>query len=119
VIRKLQEFEVSEIGISSITLSELEYGVSKSVRPEQNKWALAEFLAPIQVLAYDDQAADAYGKIRACLERQGTPLGPLDTLIGAHARSLGCRLVTNNTKEFARIPDLLTEDWTRELKIED
>jgi tRNA(fMet)-specific endonuclease VapC len=85
VIRKLQRKQVSEIGISSITLSELEYGVAKSVKPEQNKLALTEFLAPIEVLPYDDRAALRYGPLRAHLERQGTPVGSLELLIAAHA----------------------------------
>lgn len=112
VLEKMQKFNVSEIGISSVTLSELEYGVSKSVRPEQNKMALVKFLSPIDIISYDDKAADAYGSIRSYLEKRGTPIGPLDTLIGAHAFSLGCTLVTNNLGEFKRIPDLALEDWT-------
>ena len=111
-VAKLQSQEISTVGISSITLSELEYGVSKSSRPEQNKLALTEFVAPLEVLPYDDLAAGIYGDIRAHLESHGTPIGPLDTLIGAHALSLGCALVTNNEREFARIPDLTVENWT-------
>lgn len=111
VIRKLQDHDISEIGISSITLSELEYGVSKSTKREQNKLALAGFLAPIEIVSYDDKASGVYGDIRAFLEKKGTPIGPLDTLIGAHALSLDCILVTNNTKEFIRIPNLFVEDW--------
>lgn len=113
VIRKVQRKQVSEIGISSITLSELEYGVAKSVKPEQNKLALTEFLAPIEVLPYDDGAALRYGPLRAHLERQGTPVGSLDLLIAAHALSLECVLVTNNESEFKRIPGLKVENWTR------
>ena len=116
VIRKLQEHDISEIGISSITLSELEYGVSKSAKREQNKLALAGFLAPIEIVSYDDKAAGVYGDIRAFLEKKGMPIGSLDTLIGAHALSLDCILVTNNTKEFDRIPNLFIEDWTVALK---
>ena len=113
VIRKLQRKQVSEIGISSITLSELEYGVAKSVKPEQNKLALTEFLAPIEVLPYDDGAALRYGPLRAHLERQGTPVGSLDLLIAAHALSLECVLVTNNESEFKRIRGLKVENWTK------
>lgn len=112
IIRKLQEFDVSEIGISSITLSELEYGIRKSAKPEQNKLALVEFLAPINVVSFDDVASEEYGKIRSGLEKIGTPIGPLDTLIGVHALSIGCILVTNNTKEFKRIKGLTIEDWS-------
>lgn len=113
VIRKLQRKQVSEIGISSITLSELEYGVAKSVKPKQNKLALTEFLVPIEVLPFDDRAALQYGPLRAHLERQGTSVGSLDLLIAAHALSLECVLVTNNESEFKRIPGLKVENWTK------
>lgn len=83
-----------EVGISSITLSDLEYGIAKSARPEQNKIALAKFLAPIDILLFDDLAAQSYGRIRAGLEKNGSPISPLDTFIAAHAHSLGCTLVS-------------------------
>ena len=108
---RLQSLEISTVGISAITLNELEYGVSKSARPEQNKLALAAFIAPLEILPYNDVAAARYGHIRASLERRGTPIGPLDTLIAAHALALGCTLVTNNEREFSRIPDLTVENW--------
>jgi len=111
VINKLQSLDVADIGISSITLSELEYGVSKSTQPEKNKLALTKFLAPIQIASYDDMAAEKYGDIRAALEKSGKTIGPLDILIAAHALSLGCILVTNNTKEFERIKSLKIENW--------
>ena len=110
-LAKLQSLEVGSVGISSITLSELEYGVAKSSMPQQNKLALAQFLAPLGILPYDDAAAAQYGSIRAFLERQGTPIGPLDTLIAAHALALRCVLVTNNEREFSRVPDLVVENW--------
>ena len=111
VIQKFRTFTVSEIGISSITLSELFYGVSKSGKPDQNRLALTQFVAPMEILPYDDLAAQEYGEIRADLERKGTPIGSMDMLIGAHARSLGVTLVTNNEKEFTRIPNLKVENW--------
>lgn len=111
VIRRLTAQDISDVGISTITLSELEYGVEKSSRPERNRLALAQFLAPLEVLPYDDRAASAYGPIRAELERQGTPIGPLDTLIAAHALALGLTLVTSNTREFRRVPGLAVADW--------
>ena len=113
VINRLQKTPVAHIGISTITLSELEYGVMKSAKPERNKVALAEFLAPISIMAYDDDAAQHYGRIRAYLEKHGTPIGSLDTLIAAHARSLQCTLVTNNEAEFSRIPELKIANWAR------
>ena len=111
VIQKLQSMDVSEVGISPITLSELEYGVNKSAKPRENALALAEFMAPFEVPDYDDFAAREYGKIRALLESRGTPIGPLDTLIAAHALSLDCTLVTNNEKEFLQVPDLEVVNW--------
>ena len=108
---RLQSLDISTVGISSITLSELEYGVSKSSKSEQNKMALVEFLAPLEILPYDDAAAANYGPLRAFLESQGTPIGPLDTLIAAHALALGCTLVTNNVREFSRVPSLAVENW--------
>ena len=111
VIQKLQSLDISDVAISSITLSELEYGVSKSAAVEKNKLVLTQFLAPIETISFDDKAAEIYGNIRADLERKGTPIGPLDTLIGAHALSLGYTLVTNNTKEFERILNIELENW--------
>lgn len=111
VIERLKQRQISQVGISSITLSELEYGVAKSSKPEQNQIALAQFMAPIEILPYGDEAAQQYGKLRAFLERQGTPIGSLDLLISAHALSIGCILVTNNEKEFGRVPHLRIENW--------
>ena len=113
VLRRLQRSRVSDIGISSVTLSELEYGAAKSTKPQQNKLALTEFLAPIEILPYDDLAAQQYGELRAHLERKGKPIGSLDMLIAAHALSLKCILVTNNEIEFRRVPKLNIENWTK------
>jgi len=113
VLSRLQPSRVTDIGISSITLSELEYGVAKSSKPQQNKLALTEFLAPIEILPYDDLAAQQYGELRAHLERKGKPIGSLDMLIAAHALSLKCILVTNNEVEFRRVPKLNIENWTK------
>ncbi len=111
VVERLEAASVSDIGISSITQSELEYGVCKSRKTEQNRAALLEFLAPLEILAYDDMAAQYYGEVRSHLEAQGTPFGSLDMLIAAHARSIGCTLVSNNTAEFSRVPDLKLDNW--------
>ena len=113
VIRRFRQAKISEIGVSSITLSELEYGVMKSAKPEQNRMALAQFIAPIEIPAYDDAAAQHYGEIRADLERQGKPIGSLDMLIAAHARSLNSILITNNETEFKRIPNLKIKNWAK------
>jgi tRNA(fMet)-specific endonuclease VapC len=83
----------------------------KSAKPAQNKLALAQFIAPIEISAYDDDAAQHYGVIRAHLERQGTPIGSLDMLIAAHALSLDSVLITNNESEFKRVSNLKIENW--------
>ncbi len=111
VIQKLQTMDIEQISISSITLSELEYGVSKSSNPDKNKLALAQFLAPVEIMDYNDLAAQHYGQIRASLESKGTPIGALDTFIAAHAKSLNYVLVSNNTREFARVEGLNVENW--------
>ena len=111
VLERLVSLDPEEVGVSSITVAELEYGVAKSSRPRQNREALLNFLAPLQILAFDDQAAQHYGKIRAYLERKGQTIGAMDLLIAAHARSLSLTLVTNNEKEFSRVPGLTVENW--------
>jgi tRNA(fMet)-specific endonuclease VapC len=113
VIERLRHTSISNVGVSTITLSELEYGAAKSSRPEQNKLAILEFLAPLEILPYDDMAAREYGKTRAYLEKQGPPVGCMDMLIAAHALSLECILVTNNESEFSRIPALKIENWAK------
>lgn len=112
VLQRLSGQEPGSVGISSITLAELEYGVAKSARPEQNGQALARFAAPLAVAAFDDRAAEVYGLVRGALEREGQPIGPLDTLIAAHALSLDAVLVTNNEREFRRVPGLTVANWT-------
>ncbi len=111
VLERLVSLDPEEVGVSSITVAELEYGVAKSSRPRQNREALLNFLAPLQILAFDDQAAQHYGKIRAYLERKGQTIGAMDLLIAAHSRSLSLTLVTNNEKEFSRVPGLTVENW--------
>ena len=113
VIKRLRKISISQVGISSITLSELEYGVAKSSKPDQNQFALTQFLAPLEILPYGDEAAQRYGRLRAFLEDQGTPIGSLDMLIAAHALSIGSILVTNNEKEFDRVPDLKIDNWVK------
>lgn len=112
VLKRFLEYRVGDIGISSITLSELHYGVAKSAHREKNAKALDEFIIPLEVVSFDEEAAHIYGDIRAVLERAGTPIGSMDMLIAAHAISLGIPLVTNNTREFERITALNIIDWT-------
>ena len=113
VIERFKQTKISQIGISSITLSELLYGVSKSSKPGQNQMALTQFVAPLEILPYDDEAAQYYGDLRAHLEKQGTPIGSLDMLIAAHALSTESTLITNNEKEFIRIPNLKIDNWVK------
>ena len=112
VIIELKRHKPSEICVSSITYAELTHGVEKSMAVEKNRLALALLFSNIEVLDFDIKAAIHYGKIRAYLEKQGTPIGPLDMMIAAHAMSLGYTVVTNNIKEFQRVPDLKLENWT-------
>jgi tRNA(fMet)-specific endonuclease VapC len=113
VLKHFIEFQIGDIGISSITLSELQYGVAKSAHREKNAKALDEFITPLEIVSFDEQAAYVYGNIRAALEKAGTPIGSMDMLIAAHAVSLEVPLVTNNTREFVRISDLTIFDWTK------
>jgi len=103
----------SGAAISAITLAELEYGVCKSNDYEKNKNKLIGFLALTELLPFDDSAALAYGDLRASLQKKGTPIGPMDMLIAAHAKSKGLIVVTNNIREFERIPGLKTENWAK------
>ena len=111
VLKRFLEYQIGDIGISSITLSELRYGVAKSTHQEKNANVLDEFIIPLEVVSFDEEAAHVYGDIRATLEKAGTPIGAMDMLIAAHAVSLGIPLVTNNTREFVRIPALNVIDW--------
>lgn len=111
VLHKFNTYQVGDIGISSITVAELEFGVQKSQYPAKNQQALTQFLLPLEIVNFDHAAATIYGDIRARLEKQGTAIGSLDTLIAAHALSLQVILITNNIKEFSRVPNLKSENW--------
>lgn len=111
VFKKFLTLEPSDFCISSITLAEMEYGASKSTKPEKNREAFYMFLTGIEILHFDESAAQEYGEIRVSLERQGTPIGPNDMLIAAHAKATGLTLVTNNMKEFSRVNGLKVENW--------
>ncbi|MGK7899238.1 MAG: type II toxin-antitoxin system VapC family toxin [Xenococcus sp. (in: cyanobacteria)] len=111
VLQKFTTYQVGDIGVSSITVAELEFGVQKSQFPARNQQALTQFLLPLKIVDFDRAAAIVYGDIRVTLEKQGTPIGSLDTLIAAHAISLDVILVTNNVKEFNRVSNLELENW--------
>lgn len=114
VIEKFLSHDPEEMCISAITYAELMHGVEKSMAVERNRIAMSLFLSPITILDFDEKAAEAYGRIRAELEKKGTPIGPMDTLIAGHAKAEGLILVTNNTREFNRVADLMVEDWTQD-----
>ena len=114
VIKKFLAMEPEDICISSITYAELVYGVEKSQEREKNRIALMLLLSEIGILSYDDLAAQTYGVIRADLERKGTPIGPMDLLIAAHAKSKGLTIVTSNVREFTRVEGLAVEDGVNE-----
>ena len=110
VLARFREYRLGEIGVCSVVAAELAYGVTKS-RSARNRSALEMFLAPLEVLPFDEAAVWAYGDLRASLEREGQPIGALDTMIAAHALSVDAPLVTHNTREFARVPGLRLENW--------
>jgi tRNA(fMet)-specific endonuclease VapC len=110
VLARFLAHESDGLAISVITASELYWGVAKS-GSRRNLLALERFLAPLVVMDYDIAAAQLYGDLRAGLERKGTPIGPFDMQIAAHALSLELTLVTNNLREFKRVPRLKLENW--------
>lgn len=111
VLRQLRRRKIGTVGISTITLAELQYGVARSSDPARNQIALIHFCAPLEILPFDDRAAAVYGELRVSLERAGQPIGPLDTLLAAHALALDVTFVTANEREFRRVADLRVENW--------
>jgi tRNA(fMet)-specific endonuclease VapC len=110
VLARFQQYRLGDIGLCSVVAAELAFGVAKS-GSALNRQALEMFLAPLTILPFDESAAWAYGDLRADLERCGTPIGSLDTMIAAHALSQQALLVTHNTREFAKVPGLQLDDW--------
>ncbi len=110
VLARFRQHRLGDIGLSSVVAAELAFGVAKSRSP-RNRQALEMFLAPLFILPFDDAAVWTYGDLRADLERRGTPIGSLDTMIAAHALSQQALLVTNNTREFAKVSGLQLDDW--------
>ena len=112
VLARFREEHLGAIGISSVTAAELALGVAKS-GSARNREALKMFLAPLEVMPFDDSAIWHYAEIRTELERRGQPIGALDTMIAAHALASNTILVTNNTREFTRVPGLRLENWAQ------
>jgi tRNA(fMet)-specific endonuclease VapC len=113
VFEKFKSLTIGSIGISSISLAELQYGIAKSSKPEKNQEALYKFITPLEILDFDYMASIEYGKIKTGFEKRGLSIGPLDTLIASHAMSLDLTLVTNNEREFERIKGLRIENWVK------
>tara|TARA_B100001996_G_C18458824_1_gene515256 strand:- start:229 stop:633 length:405 start_codon:yes stop_codon:yes gene_type:complete len=111
LLERVQAMNVGDLCISSITLSELRYGVEKSQRRQHNLGALDDFVLPLEIISFDAEAAAHYGYIRHYLASKGRVIGALDILIAAHALAAKAILVTNNVKEFSRVPDLKVENW--------
>ncbi len=110
VLARFRQYRMGEVGLCSVVAAELAFGVAKS-KSARNRQALEMFLAPLTILPFDAAAVWIYGDLRADLERRGTPIGSLDTLIAAHALSQQALLVTNNTREFAKVPGLQLDNW--------
>lgn len=112
ILRKFEQYPVHEFAISSITQAELQFGVEKSKKKDINQNALDEFLLPLTILPFHgENLVVCYGEIKAFLESKGKTIGPLDTLIAAHALSLDLTIISNNIKEFSRIRNLKCEKW--------
>jgi len=111
VRQHFEQHHIRDIAVSAITVAELQYGVEKSQQRARNQHALDQFLLPLTIIDFDHAAAQAYGKIRSTLEQCGTPIGALDLQIAAIALSRNLIVVTNNTREFARVPGLTVENW--------
>jgi len=111
VLAGVRDYQIGEVGISSITYAELRFGVENSTRVEENMEQLERFLLPLEIAPFDAEAARHYGRVRTDLNRAGCPIGSNDLLIAAHALSLGVALVTHNIREFARVAGLRVEQW--------
>ncbi len=111
VLERFDEQDPRHLCMSSITLAELRFGMERSRQRGSTKKNLDRVAGALTVAPFEEQAANAYGALRAQLQAAGKPIGPLDTLIAAHALSLGLILVTNNSREFKRVPGLRVEDW--------
>ena len=110
VLERFRQYRMGDIGLCSVVAAELAFGVAKS-DSARNRQALEMFLAPLIILPFDTAAVWVYGDLRANLERRGTPIGSLDTMIAAHALSQQALLITNNMREFSKVPGLQLDNW--------
>jgi len=113
VLRAFQAHQSAGLGISAVTAAELYFGVART-GSQRNLTALRRFVGALEIAAFDAAAAEICGSLRAWLAAQGTPIGPYDTLIAAHAQAIGATLVSNNVREFERVPGLRVENWAVE-----
>lgn len=111
LLKRIEMEDAYKIGISAITVAELEYGIAKSLYPEKNKTALIEFLSSFEIIPFNDIDAEVFGSIRDYLNKRGTPIGPYDLQIASQCLARELILVTNNIKEFERVPNLSIENW--------
>jgi tRNA(fMet)-specific endonuclease VapC len=111
VLDRFNEHDSQKLCLSSITLAELRFGVAQSQRRDETQKKLDRVIGALTVMPFEDDAAMAYGVLRAALQAEGQPIGPLDTLIAGHALSEGATLVTNNLREFSRVKGLRLENW--------
>jgi len=108
---KIENAGIDNVCVSSLTVAEMEFGAAKSANPDSARARLYEFLTPFEILPFDAKSAEYYGRIRATMEKTGNIIGPIDLLIAAIALANDCSVVTHNTKEFLRVPNLKIEDW--------
>ncbi|MBL8911798.1 MAG: type II toxin-antitoxin system VapC family toxin [Archangium sp.] len=113
VLQRFRQHDIGEIAVSSVTVGELAYGIEKT-RSKKNERALRQFLIALEVIEFGHEDGLMAGKVRAALDLKGSPIGPYDVLIAAHAKARGLTLVTNNEREFARVPGLRVENWARD-----
>ena len=111
VLQHFNSFRVGEVCISAVTLAELRSGAAKSQATQKNHTALDDFILALEIVPFNEAVTLAYGNLRATLEKKGTPIGALDTMIAAHALQLNVILATNNTREFKRVKGLTVVDW--------
>ena len=111
VVEKIKTLAPNEVKLSSVSLAELEYGVAKSIHRDRNRQALLHFVSAFDIVSFNPHDAEVFGMLRAGLERRGQVIGPYDMQIAAQALTRNLILVTNNTKEFSRIPQLKIDNW--------
>lgn len=111
VRKRFEKAGAGNLAISTVVLAELYFGAARHPKGDAIRREIDDFASRITILPWDENAADHYGDIRAMLEKKGTPIGAMDMMIAAHARSLEATLVSNNARHFRQVPDLRWVDW--------